>query len=89
MLLFLQNLTRLPRNIAVLVIRFYQITVSPDHGWLLKGKYPYGFCRYYPSCSEYAKIAVGRNGVLKGGMQSLYRIVKCNPWAEPKIEINN
>lgn len=85
----LKSLINFPSRIVILLIRVYQITLSPDHGWLLRGKYPYGFCRYYPSCSEYAKAAVDRNGVIKGVMQAAYRVVRCNPWAEPKIEINN
>ncbi len=68
-----------------LVIRFYQRTLSPDHGWLA-GRYPHGFCRYYPSCSQYAYEAVGRHGAAKGILLSVYRIVRCNPWAKPHVD---
>jgi len=36
-------------------------------------------CRYYPSCSEYAKLALEGHGLLKGGFLSLKRFLKCNP----------
>ena len=43
-------------HLAVILIIAYQKTLSPDHGWL-KYRHPYGFCHFYPSCSEYAKQA--------------------------------
>ena len=37
-------------------------------------------CRYIPSCSEYAIIALERFGTIKGGFLTLKRIIRCNPW---------
>ncbi len=65
-------------------IRFYQKTLSPDHGWL-KSRYPYGFCRFYPSCSEYAILALKKHGLIKGIILSSVRIFKCNPFTSPQI----
>lgn len=36
-------------------------------------------CRFEPTCSEYARIAVERFGVIKGGVLALWRIMRCNP----------
>ncbi len=36
-------------------------------------------CRYYPSCSEYAKEVISEWGVIKGGYLTLKRFLKCNP----------
>jgi putative membrane protein insertion efficiency factor len=36
-------------------------------------------CRYYPSCSNYAKDAIRQFGV-KGLFLILKRLLKCNPW---------
>lgn len=36
-------------------------------------------CRFYPTCSEYAKEAITKYGVLKGGWLSLNRISRCHP----------
>jgi putative membrane protein insertion efficiency factor len=37
-------------------------------------------CRFYPSCSQYAKEAVLKHGVLRGVQLAAQRIVRCNPW---------
>jgi putative membrane protein insertion efficiency factor len=36
-------------------------------------------CRYYPSCSNYAKQAIDEFGI-KGIFLTLKRILKCNPF---------
>lgn len=61
------------------VITFYQKVFSLDHGFL-KVFFPYGYCRFHPTCSEYAKQAVVRYGVLKGSYKALHRLLRCHPW---------
>jgi uncharacterized protein len=61
------------------IIKAYQKTISPDHG-ILKDRHPYGYCRFYPSCSEYSKRAIEKHGIIKGIIKSLYRVIRCNPW---------
>lgn len=63
----------------VKLIKIYQKSLSFDHG-LLKRYYPYGFCRFRPTCSEYAIDAITKKGALKGSFISAYRILRCNPW---------
>jgi putative membrane protein insertion efficiency factor len=36
-------------------------------------------CRFYPSCSVYAYVAIGRFGALRGGWLALKRLLRCNP----------
>lgn len=43
-------------------------------------------CVFYPSCSEYAKEAVQKYGVLKGSRLSLLRILRCHPWQKNHID---
>ncbi|MEK7617980.1 MAG: membrane protein insertion efficiency factor YidD [Patescibacteria group bacterium] len=74
------------KKIIIKLIAFYQITISPDHG-VFRANYPYGFCRHYPSCSEYTKNAVASFGVLRGLRLGLKRILRCNPWVEPSIDV--
>ena len=71
--------------IAIKIIVLYQRTISPDHG-LFRGRYPHGFCSFYPSCSEYAKQAIIKHGLIRGTALGLRRIGRCNPWAQPSID---
>ncbi|GAB6066664.1 membrane protein insertion efficiency factor YidD [Aquifex pyrophilus] len=54
----------------ILILRFWQRFISP--------LYPPS-CRYYPTCSEYAVLAVEKYGVLKGSIKAFLRILRCNP----------
>ncbi|HST27033.1 MAG TPA: membrane protein insertion efficiency factor YidD [Rudaea sp.] len=36
-------------------------------------------CRFHPSCSEYARVAVARFGPARGGLLALWRIARCQP----------
>ena len=54
---------------AVLV-RCYQVVISPH--------FP-GCCRFTPTCSQYAIIALKRYGLLKGGWLAVKRIARCRP----------
>ena len=38
----------------------------------------YGSCRYYPTCSEYAKWQFEENNLLKAFYYTTLRILKCN-----------
>lgn len=67
------------KKIALLLIRLYQKTLSSDHG-LLSYIVSERFCRFYPSCSEYAYQAIRRFGILKGSWLGLKRIIRCHPW---------
>jgi len=71
----------LPRLIAIQIIKIYQKTLSPDHGFF-KFRHPYGYCRYYPSCSNYAIDALSKYGFIKGGIMAMWRVMRCNPWSK-------
>ncbi len=68
-----------PRRTIVFLIKLYQITLSFDHG-PLKIFYPHGFCRFTPSCSQYGIEAFSKYGIVKGGVLTSWRILRCNPW---------
>lgn len=61
------------------LIKIYQKTFSMDHGWF-KNLYPHGYCRFRPTCSEYAIMAIEKNGAIKGSIKAMWRILRCNPW---------
>lgn len=37
-------------------------------------------CRFYPSCSQYAVIAVQRHGAVRGTWLAARRLLRCHPW---------
>jgi putative membrane protein insertion efficiency factor len=68
-----------PRYLVIKLIKIYQKTLSFDHG-IFKVLYPHGFCRFKPTCSEYAIDAIQKYGIIKGGFMASWRILRCNPW---------
>jgi putative membrane protein insertion efficiency factor len=38
-----------------------------------------GSCRFVPSCSEYARLAVVEHGALKGSWLAVRRLARCHP----------
>ncbi len=69
------------RKLVLQAIRWYQAVWSPDHS-PRKEFYPYGYCRYYPSCSEYSHQAISKYGVVRGGVLAFWRVLRCNPWSK-------
>lgn len=67
------------------VIRLYQRTLSPDQGWL-SPLFPYGCCRYQPTCSAYTAEAVERFGIAMGFWLGLRRLLRCHPWAPGGVD---
>ncbi|MFA6322178.1 MAG: membrane protein insertion efficiency factor YidD [Candidatus Buchananbacteria bacterium] len=67
------------RYFVLKLIKIYQKTISFDHGWP-RHLFPYGYCRFYPTCSEYGYQAIEKYGVIRGGFLALWRIMRCNPW---------
>lgn len=57
------------KKIVLFLIRFYQ-----GMSVLLPAR-----CRFYPSCSEYAYQAISQYGLIKGGLYSLKRLLRCHP----------
>lgn len=83
---FLHKLFLIPRQIGIALIQLYQRTLSPDHSWL-RHRFPGGFCRFTPSCSDYAKEAIPRYGLIRGGLKGLWRIFRCNPCSRGGLDL--
>jgi len=66
--------------VLMCLIRGYQRSLSPDHG-LIKFLFPDGFCRFYPSCSQYSHDSIDRFGAGKGLFLTLWRILRCTPFS--------
>ena len=58
------------KKIFVLIIILYQRLVSP---------YLPQSCRFQPTCSEYAKEAIEKYGIIKGVTLASKRLTKCHP----------
>lgn len=56
--------------LAVALLRGYKFLISPFFA---------GSCRFLPSCSDYAREAVERHGVVRGTWLAAKRVVKCHP----------
>lgn len=67
----LKKIISIPKLIALAIVRFYRKCISP--------LFPPS-CRYVPTCSEYAMIALQRYGFLKGSWLAIKRIFRCHPW---------
>ena len=61
------------RKLTASLIRFYQLTFSCLVG---------NCCRFQPTCSEYAKEAYHRYGIVKGTRLTIGRLLRCHPWAK-------
>jgi len=59
--------------LLITLARLYQLTLSPFLG---------RHCKYLPTCSNYFIEAVGRHGPLRGTLQGLWRLCRCNPLAQ-------
>lgn len=59
---------------SIKLIHLYQLLVKP----FVKSA---GFqCRFTPSCSDYAVLAIQKHGTLKGSVMAVWRILRCNPY---------
>jgi len=59
------------RAVLIFIITLYQRLISPFLG---------PSCRYTPTCSQYAKEALRKYGLLKGLGLSVRRILRCHPF---------
>lgn len=73
LLIALDALLLIPRNVAVAILIVYRRVISPLYG---------DVCRYYPSCSSYTLQSIQRFGLLIGVFFGARRLLRCHPWAE-------
>ena len=63
----------LPAKFAISLIRFYQKFISV--------RTPPS-CKFIPTCSKYAILAIEKYGFLKGSLKAIWRILRCNPFSK-------
>ncbi|MES2624023.1 MAG: membrane protein insertion efficiency factor YidD [Pseudomonadota bacterium] len=64
-------------SFLIFLITVYQRLFSPILG---------SNCRFYPTCSHYAKDALRSHGCLNGVILTSCRILRCNPYCEGGID---
>lgn len=64
-------------RLFIALVRLYQKIISPLFG---------PKCRFYPTCSEYAILAVKKYGFVKGFFKAVFRILRCNPFSNGGID---
>ena len=57
------------KKIILYLIKMYRTKIPPR-------------CKYIPTCSQYAVEAIEKYGVIKGGLMSIWRILRCNPFSK-------
>ncbi|MDR0968015.1 MAG: membrane protein insertion efficiency factor YidD [Holosporaceae bacterium] len=65
------------RKFLILSIRAYQKTISP---------YLRPRCKFYPTCSEYAILAIKSRGVFIGVFKTIFRLLRCNPLSKGGVD---
>jgi uncharacterized protein len=57
--------------LLLFMLRAYQYAIRPLMG---------ANCRFFPSCSDYAREAVERHGAVKGAWLAARRVARCHPY---------
>lgn len=60
------------------LVRVYQLLISP---------FTANHCRFYPTCSRYALVAIERHGAVRGGWLAAKRIGRCRPGCEGGVDV--
>ena len=72
------ELGEIMKKLLIKLIEGYQRYISP-----LKGR---PTCRFYPSCSRYAVMAIEKYGALRGSLKAVWRLLRCNPFSKGGID---
>ena len=65
------------KKVLLKLIEIYQIIPLSSHSK----------CKYYPTCSNYAKEAIEIYGSFKGIFLTIKRILKCNPFSKGGVDL--
>lgn len=63
------------KQILLFLVRFYRKNISPARP---------PCCRFIPTCSTYALEAIEVHGAVKGGLLSVWRVLRCHPFHKEK-----
>lgn len=74
---WLSRILRIPLCVALAGIAVYQTIFSPLKFFFFGEA---GSCRFYPTCSSYARESLQRYGLLIGAGLAVWRLLKCHPF---------
>jgi putative membrane protein insertion efficiency factor len=66
------------RTLLIVALRGYQYAIRPLLG---------ANCRFYPSCSDYAREAIERHGAARGSWLATRRLCKCHPFHPGGVDL--
>ena len=69
-------------RLLLALLAFYRRWLSPAVHSLGSGG-----CRYLPTCSEYAEIAIATHGPIRGIGLALWRLLRCHPFARGGLDL--
>ena len=65
------------KKLLIAAIKFYQKYISPMKSTK---------CPYFPTCSQYGVDAISKHGAIKGGILTVWRIMRCNPFSKGGVD---
>jgi len=63
-------------HILLALIAFYKRWLSPPLHAISMSR-----CKFVPSCSEYAAVAIATHGPLRGSALAAWRLLRCHPFS--------
>jgi hypothetical protein len=69
-------------RILLALLAFYRRWLSPA----LHALSPGGGCKFLPTCSEYASIAIATHGPLRGSAMAFWRLLRCHPFTRGGLD---
>jgi uncharacterized protein len=72
------------KKVFLSIITFYQKYIAPIVKQFFGIK---SSCRFYPTCSEYAKASIEKHGVVSGGWKAMRRVLNCQPFSLKRVRL--
>ncbi|MDE2612515.1 MAG: membrane protein insertion efficiency factor YidD [Burkholderiales bacterium] len=72
-----RGLLALPARVLIALVLMYRYLLKP---WLGNA------CRFEPTCSAYALVALRRHGAARGAALTGWRLARCHPWCDGGLD---
>src|ERR1035441_2557726 len=71
-----------PQVVLLHILAFYRRWISPA----IHALNPGNGCKFLPTCSEYASVAIATHGSLRGTALALWRLLRCHPFTRGGLD---